>query len=145
MLINWMRLCIHTATLQHTATYCNTLQHTATHWMRLCIHTYINIYLYIYTYIHVYTYIDIYVFTHMYIHTCTNTNFFLHICIYVHIHTLTHTHNMYAYIHRRMATCLQFQTTLSTCRVLFRRLRASASGVLQYVAVCCSVLQCVAV
>ena len=83
--------------LQHTATHCNTLQHTALvrkQWTEaICLRSYI-----VYTYIHVhaYTYISICMFMYIYEFICINA--YMNMCVYIHKWICTQIF-IYAYIY----------------------------------------------
>ena len=136
--------------------------HTRTH-THTCTHTYTYIYIYICMYVCMYIYIHYiytrvcvcictYVYVSVYIHIC------MHACMYVHLYAHTHTHIpcTYSYTHcvtLRSCTLKRaqpWQTLTGRLVCIFRFIKGyphmkalSRKG--PHVAVCCSVLQCVAV
>jgi len=123
----------------------------------ICIQIHIHTYTYIYIHLHMYMYfVCICICIHMYMHvfTCIYLSTYIHLNICIHIYVYcTNFHICYKYMH----TCWYKHIFVYTCiqvvlldhKVLLDKLRKAASlsqskvlqaGVLQCVAVCCSVL-----
>jgi len=100
-------------------------------------YTYISIYIYIYIYIHIYIIVYIYIHIYMYV--------YIYIHIYIHVHT-----NICIYIHVYIYTYIRYMqirkhTTYQQGNILYILRNTSSPAGEKCVAVCCSVLQWVAV